>query len=66
MPEPTATAIVTIGGAAVTSTALSVLDVPLAKCKAILDVCEIVDLATEGVHDTLERLGVRLVQEVQA
>lgn len=29
MPEPTATAIVTIGGAAVASTALSVLGVPL-------------------------------------
>jgi len=36
--------------------------VSLAQCQAIFAACEIVDLATEDVHATLARLGLKLVQ----
>ena len=41
------------------------LTVPLAQCQAIFAACEIVDLATESVQETLDRLGLKLVQVPQ-
>lgn len=38
------------------------LSVTLAECQGIFAACEILDLATEDVHATLARLGLKLVQ----
>jgi hypothetical protein len=39
--------------------------VTLAQCEAIFAACEIVDTSTEDVHTTLNRLGLKLVEEAQ-